>query len=63
MPTRPLTLTSVVIVDGPLVAQQLMVVADVQAAVAHAAASVRALGVLSLEPKPSPATVTVFVIE
>ena len=62
VPTRPPTLTSVVIVDGPLVVKQLTVVADAQAAVAHAAASMRALGVLSLEPKLSPVTVTVFVI-
>ena len=62
MPTRPPTLSSVVIVDGPPVAQQLTVVADVQAAVVHAAASMRALGVLLLDPKLRPDTVTVFVI-
>ena len=59
VPARPPTVTSVEIDDGPLVAKQLTELADVHAAVAHAAASMRALGVWLLAPNPSPETVTI----
>ena len=57
VPARPPTVTSVEIDDGPLVAKQLTELADVHAAVAHAAASMRALAEGSLAPKLRPEAV------
>jgi len=62
VPTSDPTVTSVDVTEGALVSQQFTDVADVHAAVPHVNESVRALGVASLDPKPSPATVTVATI-
>jgi hypothetical protein len=62
VPTSDPTVTSIDVTDGALASQQLTDVADVHAAVPHVNESVRALGVASLDPKPSPATVKVATI-
>ena len=58
VPTSPPTVISVVTDDGALSSRHRIELSDVHATVPHATPSMRLLGVASLCPKLSPATVT-----